>query len=189
MTCHDAVHECIPQKKINSAKGPKPLWLNAYDLKKVKRKHSSWTRYLNTKDGDDYQAYIRKRNEATHAIRRAKRDYEKAIAKECRKNSKAVWKYLKRKNNTNMPNLKKSDGSTTTSDKDAAETLNEQYFSVFTREDTDNIPQMTQKVLLTDKLKTLKIDENEVLKALKNLNTNKSPGIDQIHPRVLKELA
>ena len=186
---HEAVNECIPQKKVDSAKGPKPLWLNAHALKKVKKKHSSWTRYLNTKDGTDYQEYIRKRNEATHAVRRAKREYEKAIAKECRKNSKAVWNYLKRKNKTSMPNLKKTDGSTTTSDKEAADALNEQYHSVFTREDTDNIPQMTPKELLTEKLKTFTIEENDVLKALKNLQTNKSPGIDQVHPRVLKELA
>ena len=88
-----------------------------------------------------------------------------------------------------MPNLKKTDGTTTTSDKEAADALNEQYHSVFTREDTDNIPQMTPKELLTEKLKTFTIDENDVLKALKNLQTNKSPGIDQVHPRVLKELA
>lgn len=186
---HAAVKECIPQKKVDSSKGPKPLWLNAHALRKVKRKHSSWTRYLNTKAGSDFQIYISKRNEATHAVRKAKREYEKAIAKECRKNPKVVWNYLKRKNKTNMPNLKKNDGSTTKSDKEAADTLNEQYFSVFTREMTGNLPQMTPKLLKTEKLQTFAVDEGEVLKILQNLQTNKSPGLDQIHPRVLKELA
>ena len=186
---HNAVKECIPQKVIKSSKGPKPLWLNAHALKKVKKKHSSWIRYLNTKDGQDFQAYIVKRNEATHAVRKAKRDYEKSIAKECRKNSKVVWNYLKRKNHTNMPNLTKKDGSTTNSDKEAADALNDQYFSIFTREMTDNLPDFIPKLLKTGNLDSIKVDEKEVLKILKDLQTNKSPGLDQVHPRVLKELA
>ena len=188
-TYHAAVKQCIPQKTYDSAKGPKPLWLNASTLKKVRKKHSSWIRYLNTKDGRDYLEYISNRNAATHAVRRAKREYEKAIAKECRKNSKVVWNYLKRKTKTNMPNLRRADGSYTTNDKEAADALKEQYFSVFTKETTDNLPDIADKPLKTDKLKTFKIDEAEVQKILKNLQANKSPGLDQIHPRVLKELA
>ena len=88
-----------------------------------------------------------------------------------------------------MPNLRRADGSYTTNDKEAADALKEQYFSVFTKETTDNLPHIADKPLKTDKLKTFKIDEAEVQKILKNLQANKSPGLDQIHPRVLKELA
>ena len=186
---HSAVKECVPHKKSTTPKGPKPLWLNAHALRKVKKKHSSWTRYLNTKDGGDYQVYIYHRNEATHAVRKAKRDYEKAIAKECRKNSKVVWNYLKRKTRGNMPNLKRADGTFTSTDKEAADALNDQYFSVFTKERTDNIPDITPKPVKTEKLKTITIREADVLKLLKGLQPNKSPGLDQIHPRVLKEIS
>ena len=186
---HAAAKECIPQKASDISKGPKPLWLNSHALRKVKKKHSSWMRYLYTKDGQNFQVYITQRNQATHAVRKAKRDYEKSIAKECRKNPKVVWNYLKRKTKTTMPNLKKSDGSYTSSDKEAADALNQQYFSVFTRETMDNLPEINEKLLKTDKLKNFNIDEAEVTKILKGLQTNKSPGLDQIHPRVLKELA
>ena len=186
---HAAVSECIPQKTFDTAKGPKPLWLNSHALKRVKKKHSSWLRYLNTKDGNDYLVYITNRNAATHAVRKAKRDYERAIAKECRKNSKVVWNYLKRKTKTNMPNLRKSDGTYTKNDKEAADALKDQYFSVFTKERTDNLPDITAKTLKTDKITNFNIEEAEVLKLLKNLEVNKSPGLDQIHPRVLKEAA
>ena len=180
----EAVCECVPKKTFDTAKGPKPLWLNSHALRKVKKKHSSWTRYLNTKDGNDYLVYICERNAATHAVRRAKRDYEREIAKECRKNSKVVWNYLKRKTKTNMPNLRKPDGTYTTCDKEAADALKEQYSSVFTKESTDNLPDVTAKTLITDKLTKFTIEEAEVLKILKNLKTSKSPGLDQIHPRV-----
>ena len=38
-------------------------------------------------------------------------------------------------------------------------------------------------------LNNIDITEETVLKALKNLSPNKSPGIDGIHPRILKEMA
>ena len=64
------------------------------------------------------------------------------IAKECRKNPKSVWRYMKSTNkmSSGIPNLKKQDGSTTTSDKETAEVLNDQYYKQFTKEDTTNLP-------------------------------------------------
>ena len=113
------------------------------------------------------------------------------IAKECRKNPKAVWKYMKSTNKvqSNIPNLKKPDGSFTTTDQEIAETLNQQYFSSFTVEDTTNIPNIPRKQLNTPELKSFQISEENILKELKDLKPNKSPGGDYVHPRVLKELA
>ncbi|KAI0217452.1 hypothetical protein LSAT2_030747 [Lamellibrachia satsuma] len=37
----------------------------------MRKKHSSWIRYLNIKDGQDFQVYINHRNTAQHAIIRA----------------------------------------------------------------------------------------------------------------------
>ena len=88
-----------------------------------------------------------------------------------------------------VPNLEKPDGNFTTSDAEIADTLNHQYYSVFTKEITSNIPYFPDKELKTPKLESFQITEAEVLKELKALKPNKSPGIDGLHPRVLKELA
>ena len=88
-----------------------------------------------------------------------------------------------------IPNLKKPDGSLTTSDHEIAETLNQQYFSSFTDEDTTNIPDIPAKPLNTPALQSFHITEEGINKELKDLKPNKSPGIDGVHPRVLKELA
>ena len=187
-----AEEECIPKTTIGGMLQcrVKPSWLTNHALRKVKRKHSAWIRYLNTKDGEDYLTYISKRNEATRATKNARKEFETSLAKECRKNSKGVWKYIKsRKKNSGIPNLKKKDNTFTKTAKEVAETLNEQYYSVFTNEDTSNIPNIPPKPLETPPLESFIVTEEDVLKGLRNLKTDKSPGIDSIHPRPLKELA
>ena len=186
-----AEEECIPKTTVSDQNvRVKPSWLNNHALRKVKRKHSSWIRYLNTKDGEDYLRYIARRNEATHATKKARKEFETKLAKECRGNSKGVWKYIKsRRKNSGLPNLKKKDNTFTTTAKDIAETLSEQYYSVFTEEDTSNIPDIPPKTLRSSPLDKFTVTEEDVNKALKSLRTDKSPGIDDIHPRPLKELA
>ena len=83
----------------------------------------------------------------------------------------------------------RKDGSFTSTDAEAADTLNQQYYNAFTKEDTTNIPNIPPKQLITPELSTFKVDEEDVKKDLKNLKPNKSPGIDGIHPRVLIETA
>ena len=88
-----------------------------------------------------------------------------------------------------VPNLKKIVGTLTSSDADIADTLNQQYSSVFTEENTSNIPDIPPKLLSTQQLQSFDISEEDVMKELKLLQPNKSPGVDGIHPRVLRELA
>ena len=77
----------------------------------------------------------------------------------------------------------------TTTDAETADVLNQQYYSVFTKEDTTNIPNIPLKPLYTPELESFTVTEEDVLAELRNLNPNKSPGIDGIHPRILKEMA
>ena len=56
--------------------------MNQNTFRKVKRKYSSWIRFLNTKQGQTHQEYQRKRNESTHENRKARRESEKKLANE-----------------------------------------------------------------------------------------------------------
>ena len=51
------------------------------------------------------------------------------------------------------------------------------------------LPDIPDKILETSPLSSIHITEEMVLKKLKNLDPSKSPGPDDIHPRVLKETA
>ena len=139
---------CVPKYNFNSDVRNKPIWMNSTALKITKRKYSSWQRYLNTKQGVTHQEYLIERNKSTHENRRARKDFEKKLSKECRSNPKTVWRYMKSTNkvSSGIPNLKKPDGTLTTSDDEIAETLNQQYYNSFTNEDTSNIPNIRENL-------------------------------------------
>ena len=65
--------------------------------------------------------------------------------------------------------------------------MNNFYTSVFnkkTEETGTTLPMRTQQKMLD-----IQISEEMVLKAIRKLKTNKSPGPDGLHPRVIKEIA
>ena len=88
----------------------------------VRRKHSAWIHYLNTKDVHSYNRYIEARNTASHAIRNARRRFESGIDHECRSNKKTVWNYVYSQTSVarNLE-LQKGDCSFTKDDASAAE--------------------------------------------------------------------
>ena len=179
---------------ITKREGKKcPLWMNQSALAKVKKKHHAWKRYLETTSGEDYLQYTKARNQAKWETRKAQKLYEKKIAKESKKNPKKFWGYVnsKRKSKTNIPDLDKTNGKKshrTTNDTEKAELFNQYFKEVFTKEDLVNVPDVERKII--DKmLEEVEITEEKVEKKLKKLNQNKSPGPDNVHPRILKELS
>ena len=65
------------------------------------------------------------------------------------------------------------------------------FLSVFTKEDVENVP-IPQQVFHgteNDQLLDIVIKKDVVQKTLEELNSNKSQGPDEIHPRLLKELS
>ena len=84
-----------------------------------------------------------------------------------------------------------SSGILTTSDEEKAEDLNRVYHfysTVFTQEDTSNIPAL-RRPRCQEELTDLQITLQQVEGKLKKLCTGKSPGPDDLHPRVLQEAA
>ena len=69
--------------------------------------------------------------------------------------------------------------------------LNNYFSSVFTKEDCSNIPEPKNLFEMdnsTNFLINIKITEETVRKKLKDLNVNKCPGLDELHPKMLFEL-
>jgi hypothetical protein len=86
--------------------------------------------------------------------------------------------------------LKDNAGNVITDDKRSADIFNEYFASVFTVEDKNNIPKPSQVFTGTkeDSLSQIKIDEATVYSKLCKININKSPGSDNLHPKLLFEL-
>jgi ribosomal protein S20 len=164
--------------------------MNERVLSRIKRKKSAFELYKQTRDGKDYLEYTKTRNSARAEVRKAVREYEKEIAKKAKKNPKMFYKHVNSKLKTRVTGsvLQNANGDKINDNQQKAELFNEFFSSVYTIEDTQNIPE-SPKMITEHQLNSIHIEETEVAALLKKLHTDKSPGNDGIHPRVLKECA
>lgn len=183
----------IPRITFNGTFGckrKKPLWMNPTLMAQVKKKRKAFQRYLETRDGQNYQQYVNARNTTTQELRRAIRTFEKSIAKQAKKDPKVFYKYVNSRTKTRpvVTKLYKDDGKLTGSDEETAEVLNKFFTSVFTDEDMNNIPDKPKREIGIT-VEDVEFTEYEVKHILQNLKPSKSPGPDGIHPFLLKECA
>ena len=186
-------------------------WLNRGSMRLIKRKYHSWQRFINSKSrkSELYHEYVKQRNKCHKMVRDAKLQYEKQLAKECKLNPKAFFRYCNSKKNSaknSVIRLKDNKGSIIMSDKDNANLLNQQFSSVFTEEndsrelllhaahkqlygeDLDDPFSLPSPTTERD-LSYINITEDDVYDVLRDLDPFKSFSTECIHPRVLKELA
>ena len=188
---NEAVDLYVPKTTVTTTdKYIKPVWMKQATLNLIKRKKHAHIKYLNTRARYDNYAYKSLRNQVTSATRRDRIAFERNISKEIKNNNKLFWRYVNSQRNTKttIPDLKRKDGSLTSDDREKAELLNDQFCSVFTNEDTSNIPDIDPLPTNT-KLENIEVKTTEVIKQLKGLRTQKSCGPDGVHPYLLKHLA
>ena len=90
----------------------------------------------------------------------------------------------------NIGPLEDEKGDLIIGDEDMAEELNRFFGSVFTVEDTNNMPVTDgKKAMIGEGLEMIVITKEVVMGKLMGLKVDKSPGPDGMHPRVLKEMA
>src|SRR6218665_358035 len=97
----------------------------------------------------------------------------------------------KQKRKERVGPLKRGDGSEEVieDDEEAAKVLNKYFSSVFTLEDLGNIPEPKQTCLDSGNgLAQIISTKKNVVEQLKRLKTDKSPGMDELHPKFLHEV-
>ena len=163
----------------------------------IKKKESSHRKWMAAKRGGADEDPIRKqynkdRNTVKTLLRKAKRRFERDIAMKAKTEPKAFWGHTRRKLKTKTgvaPLLSdpKDSSSMKFDENEKANILLSQFSSVFTREPEGEIPRIKPRT--NSKIPDLIITVTMVLEALKNINANKSCGPDNLHPRLLLELA
>ena len=186
-----ACDECIPTETTkSSSKYNKPIWMKPATLRLIQRKHRAHTKFLNTKAKKDKADYNNLRNNVTDETRKDRLAFERNISKEIKNNNKLFWRYVNsnRTTKSTIPDLERKDGSKATTDAEKAELLNDQFSSVFTKEDTENIPQQ-EDLNINSPLTNITVTTEKVKKKLNKLRTDKSCGPDDVHPLILKKLS
>ena len=182
--------ECVPRKVVKTGKKKFSFTLDRKSLAKRKKKYRLWKRFLATKDAKVYKEYCKCR-----ITRNAIKKQEQGIAKKAKYNSTVFWKFINSmtKLRSSIPNLyttKKPDADKmTTDDHQKANILGEYFSSVFVKEpDWSWILNEEEKPKVKKELR-LDITKEIIKEKLQELNVNKSPSPDNLHPRVFKEIA
>ena len=189
----------VPQSNIDAA----PSWKSKYQyplnketrnaIKEKNRLHRKWiSSHQAEGNQQDWLNYTKARNNVNTLVRKDKRRFEQGIANEGKLKPKLFWSHSRRKLKTKVgvaPLLSNIDDKTSLvfDDKEKANLLQTQFSSVFTKEPLHNIPFFSMRSQI--KIRTIEIPVDAVRKKLKSLNTNKSLGPDEIHPKQICELA
>ena len=191
---NDITSRYIPSKIIcnQNRKGTVPL--DSATLAKIKKKHKLWKKFNVPKAGEVYNEYCKVRNSVKRSVNKARREYEKDIAKQIKNNLKINWQYIKNKSKTKVGvadlviNPDDKNSAKTSNETEKAEVLSKFFSSVFVCEPKDEIPSIETRTLLKS-MPELLISRDEIIKLLQKLDISKSSGPDNLHPMFLKELA
>ena len=191
-TLHSLIDRHVPSKP---AKPPKQKpWINREIITLMHRRDRAYKAWKKTDSEQYHKKFVKLRSKCQANVRTAHREYTDGIFnledKEKDRTSvcKRFWSYVtcQRKDNNSVAPLRK-DGVLISDAAGKAEILNDQYTSVFTKEDTTDLPNKPPADI--PPCPPIKVDPKGVHKLLKNLKPDKAAGPDQLTPRLLKELA
>ena len=170
----------IPKLTIKS--NYKPPWFDSDVFNFCKKKERLRSKYKASQDPKDYTKY-----------QNCRRNLKKVIREKMRSNfedendtsliPKKFWSHVKSTSNSSrIPETVSYNGRFRSNPKDQGELFNKFFFEQFSDPSQYNIDINFQN----DTRSEFKISTFGIMKLLKNINTNKAPGPDGIHGKVLK---
>ncbi len=190
----------IPNCEKRSSNNKNHPWFNNEIKRALKARNNLHTRMKTLRSTENTTLYNEARRRVKILIKQAKRRYEENIAADSKNNAKKFFRYINNKKQirSGIGPLTDNAGNLVTDDQNMANMLNEYFSSVFNipaeaghittnDNDTNNESDSAPATSPEQTLHNFEITTEEVLKALKDMKTNKSPGSDNIYPRVLKE--
>ena len=185
----------IPLKtySINSVKKHK-YPIDEATREAIKLKHKLSNKVLLSNDPNVRKDYNRIRNKVKKLTAKARKKFERGLASNAKTNPKMIWSYINSKSKINIGvgdlHLDPSDKNSPTTKQDQAKAniLSHQFESVFTIETDGSIPTIENR-LVTTSMPDMTIDDKCIAELLNKINVNKSPGIECLHPKFIKEAA
>lgn len=159
-------------------------------LKKSRTKlNKLWHTYYTNPSLTNYNIAKETNQDYDKKLKKCLIEYEKKITAQLKTNPKVFYSYLasKRKVKNVISGLKNHNDELLTTAEDIANELGNFFHSTFTTEPDGLIPIINTST--TDMIEDLYITASQVKEVLNQVNHNKSPGPDEIHPKLLKALS
>ena len=101
------------------------LYIDKNAERKIKKKYHLWKRFQETNSARDHETFKKESNELRTLTRNLRRDFERKLVKNLKKDPKSFWCYAnsKLKTRSKISQLDKQDGTTTNNDKEKADVL------------------------------------------------------------------
>ena len=184
------IEKHVPMKLRRA--GQKPIWMSKNIMRLIRKKKRLW-RWYSQDGGKDYASFEAFRNvqkEVKKAVRQAKKKLERKLAKEAKKNAKQFHSYIKKKtsNRVTVGPLKAGE-ELVTDNQQMCNMLNDFFCSVFTEENLEEIPVVSQQYKGDEPLEDVPITKEKVRKKLADLKPSSAPGPDKVWARILQKLA
>jgi hypothetical protein len=187
----------IPVKYINSRKQGVP-WVTQKVKKEIRKRNNMFKKAKKSNDPTAKQDYLKQRAKTQSMIRKSYWTHlensitggdtpaDKKVNKQ--ETQKRFWSHIKamKKDRVGTAPLKEN-GLLVSDSKAKAGILNRQYESVFSREDSSNIPAPSDPP--SPPMPEIEISRNGILKQLQDLKVDKASGPDLIPPKILKAAA
>ena len=166
-------------------KQKKTDWMTSDVLRELRKKRRLWKKAKNGGSMEEYELAAKK---VKNLIRSAKRSMEKKLANKKDGNKKPFYNYVKRKTKSRagIGPITKDNGELATEDREVAEELNRYFSSVFTREDTTNVPAPPPMVTRTRLTRSF-ITTEKVRRKIRQLKAHSAAGPDGISPKFLQQ--
>ena len=188
------VAEFVP---VVNTKGRKFLpWMNSTILHLIKKKNTLRTRIKRSRSPSNYVKvkYKNLRTKIKHMLRDSRAEYLNKICANRHNNPKRFWSFFKLKSKvSNIPgkvSVKLNDSERINADTNIgiAHMFNEYFASNFNT-DYHSFSENRVQPYNDITIDVITLSEEEIVAVMKNLNTNKAQGPDNIPARLLKETA
>ena len=165
----------------------KPIWMTHKASKLLRKKHRTYAKYKSA----NHPAYVKAAKAAESELRKARRNFESKLAQNVKNDKKSFFAYSRSKTRckTTLGPLINQTGELLKDPHELSQEFNNFFASVFTEEDLSDVPQATNMSSLVSEIDSIEINEDRVRKCMTKLRADKSPGPDDISPRLLIPIA
>ena len=177
----------IPSKTSRSVSSVP--WITPEIRRKIRRKNATHAKAKKTGSAKFRSKFESLWKEIKADIRKQHDLYVNNLVGDVKANPRDFYRYInsQKKDTQGIPPLKKRNGSEIAqSEFEKAEEFNGQFSDVFTKSEYKQVPLLDRSAPF---MHDIVVTKEGVTKPLKGLNPSKALGPDELHPRVLKELA